>query len=71
MHSEFFSITYDQWRGAYNETALGVEYMPFEHFGLAFGLGSNNLDVVEDADDYRFSYDNRITALTLQLTTLF
>ncbi len=71
LRTEFFALEFDDWRGIYSDAMFGVEYAPFNHFGVAVGLGSNTLDVVEDADDYRFSYNNRITGITVQLTTMF
>ena len=71
LMSEFFALDYDDWRGTYSDTLFGIEYMPWKHFGLGIGIGTNNLNVLELNDEYRFSYDNRITGINLQLSTQF
>lgn len=71
LKSEFFALKYDKWEGIYSDLLLGIEYMPFKHFGIGMAIGTNNLNVVEETNEYRFVYDNRISGVVLQLTTQF
>lgn len=71
LRSEFFALDFDEWRGTYTDSQFGIEYMPLKHLGLGLGIGSNNLQVMEKTPDYRFTYSNRLTGVTAQLTTFF
>ena len=71
LKSEFFVLVFDKWDGRYTDTTLGMEYRFFKHVGLGIALAGNSLEVIEDADDYRFSYDNRITGVLLNVAAYF
>ena len=61
LKSEMFSLSYDEWNGIYADNSVVMEYRAFKHVGFGLGLGSNTLKVIEETNDYKFTYDNRIT----------
>ena len=71
LKSEFFALEFDKWDGRYTDTTLGMEYRFFKHVGLGIALAGNSLKVTEDTDDYKFSYDNRITGVLLNVAAYF
>jgi hypothetical protein len=71
IKTELFALKFDDWDGVYTDSSLGMEYRVFKHVGLGLGLASNSLRVTENADDYRFYYDNRITGLMLNVAAYF
>ena len=71
LKSEFFALEFDKWDGRYTDTTLGMEYRFFKHVGLGIALAGNSLKVTEDTDDYKFSYDNRITGVLLNAAAYF
>lgn len=71
IKSEVFAIAFDDWKGTYTDGTLGMEYRFWEHVGLGAGLGSNALRIVEETNDYKFTYDNRITGLLLYVAGYF
>ena len=68
---EFFALQYDKWDGNYTDSTLGIEYRVFENVGLGIALSSNSLKVTEKEDDYKFSYDNRITGVLINAAAYF
>jgi hypothetical protein len=71
IKTELFALKFDDWDGVYTDSSLGMEYRVFKHVGLGIGLASNSLRVTEDANDYRFYYDNRITGVMLDVAAYF
>ena len=71
LKSEFFALEFDKWDGRYTDTTLGMEYRFFKHVGLGIALAGNSLKVTEDTDDYKFSYDNRVTGVLLNAAAYF
>ena len=71
LKSEFFALVFDKWDGRYTDTTLGMEYRFFKHVGLGIALAGNSLQLTEDTDDYKFSYDNRITGVLLNVSAYF
>ena len=71
LKSEFFALEFDKWDGRYTDTTLGMEYRFFKHVGLGIALAGNSLKVTEDTDDYKFSYDNRITGVLFNVAAYF
>ena len=71
LKSEFFALEFDKWDGRYTDTTLGMEYRFFKHVGLGIALAGNSLKVTEDTDDYKFSYDNRVTGVLLNVAAYF
>lgn len=63
--SEFFALKFDQYDGTYTDSSLGMEYRAFKNVGLGIGFGSNSLKLIEQTDDYKFTYDNRISGLVV------
>jgi hypothetical protein len=63
IKSEAFALAFEDWEGVYTDGTLGIEYRFWKHVGLGTGLASNALKVTEKTDEYKFSYDNRITGL--------
>jgi len=68
---EFFALHYDKWEGNYTDSTLGVEYRVFKNVGLGISLASNALKVTENADDYKFNYDNRMTGVLVNAAAYF
>ena len=68
---EFFALEYDKWDGNYTDSTLGIEYRVLQNVGLGIALSSNSLKLIEDEDDYKFSYDNRITGVLLNVAAYF
>lgn len=71
MQAELFAMKYNDWTGSYSDLIIGIEYKPYQHFGIGVGVGANNLNVVEKTDDYKFSYDNQINGINVHLSTRF
>ena len=71
IKTELFALKFDDWDGVYTDSSLGMEYRVFKHVGLGIGLASNSLRVTENADDYKFYYDNRITGLIFDVAAYF
>jgi hypothetical protein len=71
MSSQFFSMSYDTWNGVYTDSELGMEYRFTKHLGVGVGFGSNALKVNEETDEYKFSYENRITGVLVYLAGYF
>lgn len=63
LKTQLFALELGEWRGLYSDIQLGMEYRPFEHFGFGAALGSNGLDIAQETDNARFSFDNRVTGL--------
>lgn len=68
---EFFALQFDKWDGSYTDSTLGMEYRFFENVGLGVALSSNSLKLTEKEDDYKFSYDNRITGVLINVAAYF
>lgn len=68
---EFFALHYGKWDGTYTDSTLGIEYRVFENVGLGIALASNSLKLTEKEDDYKFSYDNRITGVLINAAAYF
>jgi hypothetical protein len=68
---EFFTLHYDKWDGAYTDSTLGMEYRLFENIGLGIALASNSLKIIENDDNYKFNYDNRITGFLINAAAYF
>ena len=71
IKTELFALKFDDWDGVYTDSSLGIEYRVFKHVGLGLGLASNSLRVTENANDYKFYYDNRITGLMFDVAAYF
>ena len=71
LKQEFFALQFDKWDGNYTDSTLGVEYRFLENVGLGIALSSNSLKVTESEDDYKFSYDNRITVVLVNVAAYF
>lgn len=71
MHSQFFAISLDDWKGSFSEVQFGMEYQPFEHFGVGLGVGSDTLRISRETDTYNFDYDNKLTGINMYLSTRF
>jgi len=68
---EFFALKFEEWDGNYTDSTLGIEYRVFENVGLGIALSGNSLKLTEEADDYKFSYDNRLTGILLNVAAYF
>ena len=71
LKQEFFALQFDKWDGNYTDSTLGMEYRFFENVGLGIALSSNSLKVTEKEDDYKFSYDNRISGVLINVAAYF
>jgi hypothetical protein len=71
IRAEAFALAFEDWDGLYTDSNLGLEYRIFKNVGLGVGVGSNSLNVTENTNDYKFSFDNRITGVTLDLAFYF
>ena len=71
LKTEVFAIAFDDWEGTYSDGTVGMEYRAWENVGLGVGLGSNALKIVEDTNDYKFQYDNRISGINLYVAGYF
>jgi hypothetical protein len=69
--SQFFSLSYDDWRGNYTDAQLGMEYRLYDQFGVGVGVGSNSLKITQDTPDYQFTFENRISGILLYLAGYF
>lgn len=69
--SELFALKFDKWDGTYQDTTLGMEYRFFKNVGLGIALSGNALKIIEDTDDYKFHYDNRVTGVLLNVAAYF
>jgi len=68
LKSEVLAISIDDWEGVYTDGTLGLEYRFWKNIDLGTGFGSNALKVTEKSGEYKFSFDNRITALLLYVS---
>ncbi|WP_455207195.1 hypothetical protein [Kaarinaea lacus] len=71
VKSEIFAIEFNNWEGSYTDGSAGVEYRMWKQIGLGLGIGTNSLKIVETTDDYRFSFANRITGLSIYVAGYF
>ena len=71
IKSEAFALKYEDWNGIYTDMTLTMEYRTFKNVGLGIGLGSSSLKVTEDAPDYKFIYDSRITGVLIYAAAYF
>jgi hypothetical protein len=71
LKQEFFALEYDKWDGNYTDSTLGIEYRVLHNVGLGIALSSNSLKLIEKEDDYKFSYDNRITGVLINVAAYF
>ena len=71
LQSEFFFLKFDKYDGTYTDSAIGMEYRAFKNVGLGIGVGSNTLKLIEETDDYKFQFDNRITGLLVYVAGYF
>ena len=67
LKSEVFALSFDDWRGAYDDATVGVEYRVMEWLGIGVALNNNSLRVVEENPDTRFEFENRINGAMLFL----
>lgn len=63
LRTQLFAIELGEWRGVYSDIDLGMKYQLFEHIGIGAGIGSNGFDVVQEEDNTRFEFENRIAGL--------
>ncbi len=63
--AEVFSVAYDDVRGIYSDTRLGLAYSLTNRFDLGVAMATNNLKLEEDTDDYQLIFDNRISGLLI------
>ena len=71
LEAELFALQFDDWDGTYTDSSLGMEYRAFKHVGLGIGLNSDALKITEDASDYKFTFDSRITGLMIYAAAYF
>lgn len=71
LKSEFFVLKLGDYDGTYTDSAIGMEYRAFKNVGLGIGLGSNTLKLIEETDDYKFQFDNRITGILVYVAGYF
>ncbi len=71
LKQEFFALQFDNWDGSYSDSTLGMEYRFFKNVGLGIAYSGNSLKITEKADDYKFSYDNRITGVLINVAAYF
>ena len=67
LKTEVFALSFDDWRGAYDDATVGVEYRVMEWLGIGVALNNNSLRVVEENPDTRFEFENRINGAMLFL----
>lgn len=67
LKSEVFALSFDDWRGAYDDATVGVEYRVMEWLGIGVALNNNSLRVIEENPDTRFEFENRINGAMLFL----
>jgi hypothetical protein len=60
-----------EWSGAYNDNALGIEYRILKNIGLGVGLASNLFKLSRETEEYKFVYANRISGLALYVSGHF
>jgi hypothetical protein len=71
LKSETFSIELEEWTGSYNDNSLGLDYRVLKNVGLGIGLASNTLKVSQDTDEYKFTFGNRVTGVSLYVSGYF
>lgn len=71
VKSEFFALKFDRYDGTYTDSTLGMEYRVFKNVGLGLGFGNNSLKLIEETDDYKFTFDNRITGVLVYIAGYF
>jgi len=71
LTSEIFGLKFDDWDGTYQDATIGLEYHAWKAVGVGIGLGSNSLKVVEKTSDYKLSFANRITGLSVFVSGYF
>ncbi len=71
LKSEAFALAFDDYRGAFRDTVLGMEYRFWRHVGLGVALTTNSLQLDEDNDDYKLRYDNGTTGGMVYLSSYF
>jgi hypothetical protein len=71
LKSEAFALKYGDSNGLYTDITLSMEYRVIDNIGVGVGLGSNALNITEDAPEGKFTYDNRISGLLLYTAAYF
>ncbi|MFW2372039.1 MAG: hypothetical protein ACN4GM_02890 [Gammaproteobacteria bacterium] len=71
LKSEFFALSFGDWKGSYTDSTFGLEYRAWKHVGLGFGLGSNALSLTEDTSDENFVFNNQISGALLYVASYF
>jgi hypothetical protein len=71
LRSQLFALDLGEFRGVYTDIELGMRYQLFEHIGIGVGIGSNGLDVVEEDDDSRFDFENKVSGVHLFVSANF
>ncbi len=71
ISSQFFSMAFDDWTGIYTDSELGMEYRFNKNLGLGLGIGSNALKMTQDTGTYKFTFENRITGISIYLAGYF
>ncbi len=71
LKTQLFALDLGDWRGLYSDYQLGIDYQLFEHVAAGAALGSNSLEIVNEEDNTRFGFDNRISGVFLYLSANF
>ncbi len=71
LDNQWFAMRFGEYSGNYTDVTLRLEYRAWKNVGLGVGIGSNNLTIGRENDDYRFTFRNRIAGGLLYLTTWF
>lgn len=71
LQADLFAMRYDDWSGSFSDLQAGVEYQALRNIGLGIGVGSTSLSVTETNRDYRLSYENKLNAVNVYLTSEF
>ena len=65
IQAELFAIKFDEWKGVYADSSVGMEYRVFENVGLGIGLNTNALEVTQETSEYEFTFDNEIIGVLI------
>lgn len=71
VRTEFFSLQFDEWDGAYLTAQFGMEYRAFEHVGFGLGVGSDAFILTQEEKHTRFEFKNRLAGVHAFVSAYF
>ena len=70
-NSDYFFLDYDNFKGTFISTTIGIEYRFFDHVGVALGYNSNKIYLKADDDDNTLELKNNLSGVLLYFTYIY